>query len=127
MDEVLRFLADQVTFNACDDEIIAYVYLSAVGLPEDSYLMISRCLDSRTKSDVFLEYDDQAQVARGGVLRCRVQDGSLTLEIEQKAAEALGLPEVRRIVVDFELAPGSLIELRHALAAIFAKSGVYEE
>lgn len=122
MDQDLRFRADQVTFSACDDENIAHVYLCSAALPQQHYLMISRCLGSRTKGGVFLEYDDQSQAAQGGVLGYQLQNDRLTLEIERKAAESLGVPEVRRIVVEFELAPASLPELHRALAAIFAGS-----
>ena len=127
MEHVLRFRASHVTSEACDDENIAYVFLRSEAFPQGHYLMISRCLDSRTKSGIFVEYDDQGQVARGGVARCQLGGNSLTLEIEPKAAEALGIPQVRRIDVDFDLAPASLPELRRSLAAIFAESGVYED
>lgn len=86
------------------------------------YLMISRSLGSKKKGDVFVEYNDQAQVAIGGVSTYELRDNSLTLEIPTEAAHALGIPETRRIVVDFDLPSVSISKLRCSLKAIFARS-----
>jgi hypothetical protein len=127
MDQILRFQADQITFEPCDDENVAHVFLRSTTPPQKHYLMINRSVDSRKKSEIFLEYDDQSKVARGGVAKCQLRDASLTLEIEEVTAEALGIPEVRCIIIDFDLGWAPLRELGHSLSAIFADFGVYED
>jgi|GEM_PF-5446988 len=119
---VLRFRAAQVTSEACDDENIAYVFFRSEAFPHGHYLMISRALGSKTKPGVFVEYNDQAQVTVDGISTYQLQEDSLTLEVPPEAAEELGLPDVRQIVVDFCLQSASLSELRRAMMAIFADS-----
>lgn len=124
---VLRIRATQVTSEACDDENIAYVFFQGDALRRKHYLMISRSLGSKKKSGVFLEYNDQGQVTVDGISRYRLHEHNLRLEIPSEAARELGLPEVRQIVVDFELQSASLSKLRDSLAAIFSDSGVMDD
>lgn len=58
----------------------------------------------------------------GGVSTYQLREGNLTLEIPTKAAEELGLPEVRQMVVDFDLTSASIAEVRRSLTAIFVDS-----
>jgi len=127
MDHILRFRADEVTFEACDDEYVAHVFLNGATGPEKHYLMISRHVTPGKESGVFLEYDDQTGVAQDGIARCQLRSDGLTLELQQKAADALGVSNVRRIVVDFDMAATSIPELRKALAAIFADRAIYQD
>lgn len=121
-ENVLRFRASHATYEACDDENIAYVFFRSEAFPHGHYLMISRALGSKKKSGVFVEYNDQAQVTVDGISTYQLQEDSLTLEIPPEAAEELGLPDVRRIVVNSDLQSASLSELRRAMTAIFADS-----
>lgn len=127
MNQILRFRADEVVFEECDDEYVAHVFLRSMVSPEKHYLMINRSVNPRKKSEVFLEFDDQSQVAHGGVVGCELRSDGLTLELAERTAAALGIPNVRQVMVDFELAWGSLSELRRALAAIFADHDRYQD
>jgi hypothetical protein len=79
------------------------------------------------KSEVFLEYDEQPRIARDGIVGCELRGDVLTLELEQRAADALGISDVRHIVAEFELAPTVPAELRTALAVIFVDRLTYQD
>ena len=125
MDDILQFRADQLTFEASDDEYVTHVFLHSTTAAEKRYLMINRSVDPRNKSGVFLEYNDQTRVAEGGIKKCQLQADRLIVDIGEGVAKSLGVPGVNQIVVDFDATHISLPKLSEALAAIFADSAEY--
>ena len=124
----MRFPAETIEANCCDDEFVARVWLSAPADHSVRYVTLARCLQPGSDDRVYVECDDQARCGHDLVSGWLLRRDQLRLELTPAGARALGLGEDVEVIVAPKPQPTEeLWELRKALAVIFLGTRIYRE